>query len=138
MFSPCTYIYMYLNTCVKTSQGIDDCTCSLPSRPSRGVKANRRSEENLPSSSRPAARPAVVSAKKPSAPSGPTRGGGGGGGGKVIDSRGRVSWAAGQRRGVSPSVGGAGRRTPGGGAGKKVGCGLCECISICMYMYMYA
>lgn len=78
-------------------------TYFFSSRPSRGVRPTRRSEENMPPPSKPAApRPVGAVPKKSSAP--PSRGG------KVIDSRNRGGGAPpGARKGVpgkKPASGG--------------------------------
>jgi len=90
---------------------------SVPcSRPSKGVKPVRRSDEHLPSS-KAAPRPSGVGAKKPGGPSS-VASRGGGGVGKVIDSRSKAG--AGPRKNT-PTTSSARKPISKKEAGNKVG-----------------
>lgn len=96
-------------------QKLNSVLTIFSSRPSKGVRPTRRSEENLPPSKPAAPRPLGGVPKKLSAP--PSRGG------KVIDSRNRGGGAApGARKGVP------GRKPVGG---KEKVCVLCEWLMRC-------
>ena len=76
---------------------------SVPcSRPSKGVKPVRRSDEHLPSS-KAAPRPSGVGAKKPGGPSS-VASRGGGGAGKVIDSRSKAGVGPRKNTPTAPSA----------------------------------